>query len=94
MPGGQTASYITNIKEYADFVTLTSTNVPNTITGDFVQQGATNQVILRFNVRTDKSRAAFQSLTLTRFSVAETSRNEKCVCKLLTVVHQAPRRDK
>src|SRR5207253_1244460 len=66
-PFGQTGgTYISNVKEYADYVVINSTDVPDTVTGDFLQQAATNQVILRFDLRTGLSRAALSSLTLSR----------------------------
>jgi hypothetical protein len=54
---------VANVKEYADLVTLRSTN---TAVGDFLQQDATNQVVLRFDLRTNNARAGFQGLTATR----------------------------
>src|SRR5205807_10385276 len=64
--GGQSVSYISNILEYPDNVVMISTDVPTTVTPDSLQQGTANQVIMRFSMQTDKSRAAFQNLTLTR----------------------------
>ncbi len=70
-PLGQTAgTYITNVKEYVDTVVLTSTN---TTVGDYLQQGATNQAVLRFDMRTNHARAGFTGITVSRAGTAADS---------------------
>jgi len=55
-------------------VVLTSTDLPKTVTaGDSLTQGATNQVILRFDMRTDYARAGFDHLTLARTGTSSDS---------------------
>ena len=64
-PIGETnGTYVSNIKEYPDFVVLKATDVAST--GDFLQQATTAQAVLRFSLQTDQARALFQSVTLTR----------------------------
>jgi hypothetical protein len=71
--GGQSVSYISNILEYPDSVVMISTDVPSTITGPSLQQGATNQVILRFSMQTNEARAALLGMTLTRTGTSSDS---------------------
>jgi len=71
--GGQSVSYISNILEYPDNVVMTSTDVPSSITGSSLQQGATNQVIMRFTLQADQARAGLLSMTLTRTGTSSDS---------------------
>ena len=53
---------------------MTSTDVPiEHHRSDSLQQGATNQVILRFTLQTDQARAGLQSMTLTRTGTSSDS---------------------
>jgi hypothetical protein len=71
--GGQSVSYISNILEYPDSVVMTSTDVPTSITGPSLQQGTTNQAVLRFTLQTNEARAALLSMTLTRTGTTKDS---------------------
>ena len=71
--GGQSVSYISNILEYPDNVVMISTDVPSSITGPSLQQGATNQVIMRFTMQTDQARAGLLSMTVARTGTSKDS---------------------
>ncbi|MFA5975390.1 MAG: hypothetical protein WC859_04410 [Elusimicrobiota bacterium] len=72
--GGQTGgTYVGNMKEYGDFVVLTSTDVSSAITPMSLRQGMTNQAVMRFNLQANLARAALQSLTFSRLGTSRDS---------------------
>ena len=74
-PPEVTYSNISDIKEYADAVVLTSTDVPTPtgLTPNSLQQGATNQAVLRFTLQTNEARAALLNMTVTRTGTSSDS---------------------